>query len=449
MKRATVLACSLLLSSGLALSQTIANVTATIADTNSTPYALGTYQVILVDASGNPVQSSPFVPPPVQQQGSLSGAGTLALSLYVNSTIPTPIGTQWKFNICSAAPSLKLPLTVSAQQCYTKTVTITGSGSITAALTTSIPTLYYFNPVTGVMESSNGSSGSGTVTSVTFTGDGILDSSTPSTAVTTSGTVTATPLVQSANAILAGPTTGAAANPTFRALVIADIPTGTSGATVPLLNTANTWTLGQTMTALLTANAGLAMPSGQVVAWNSDTGISRGASGTVYVGSGAAASAAGSIAATNLYVLSSGNLLSGLTTTGTGLASTLGVYWSSGASFNGTRDTSLCRNAAGILEVGSSTNCNANGTIAAAAATVGAINQSAASSTGGTCTMTTTSCTITIAHTYTTPVCIATQQSATLTGGAAGCTVSGTTVTITATVSNTETWGALVFGNPN
>jgi hypothetical protein len=64
--------------------------------------------------------------------------------------------------------------------------------------------------------------GMGTVTSVTFTGDGILDSSTPSTAVTTSGTVTATPLTQSANLLLAGPASGAAANPTFRALVNAD-----------------------------------------------------------------------------------------------------------------------------------------------------------------------------------------------------------------------------------
>ena len=60
-----------------------------------------------------------------------------------------------------------------------------------------------------------------------------------------------------------------------------------------------------------------------------------------------------------------------------------------------------------------------------------------------------TSCTITIGHTYTTPVCIVTQQSATLTGTYSGCTVSGTTVTITAGVTNTEVWGAFVFGNPN
>lgn len=79
------------------------------------------------------------------------------------------------------------------------------------------------------------SGGTGTVTSVTFTGDGVVDSSTPSSAVTTSGTVTATIKTQTANTILAGPTTGSAANAAFRALVSADIPnnaantTGTSG----------------------------------------------------------------------------------------------------------------------------------------------------------------------------------------------------------------------------
>lgn len=79
-----------------------------------------------------------------------------------------------------------------------------------------------------------------------------------------------------------------------------------------------------------------------------------------------------------------------------------------------------------------------------------AANGICATSIGGTCAMSTsTSCTITLGHTYTTPVCIATQQSATLTGGAVGCTVSGTTVTITSAVANSETWGAFVFGNPN
>lgn len=113
-------------------------------------------------------------------------------------------------------------------------------------------------------------------------------------------------------------------------------------------------------------------------------------------------------------------------------------------------DTGLSRDSAGVVDVGNGAGQDASGTIKAANAQISAITQQAASNTGGTCAMSAgTSCTITIAHTYTTPVCIATQQSSTLTGGAVGCTVSGTTVTITSAVLNSETWGALVFGNPN
>jgi hypothetical protein len=124
--------------------------------------------------------------------------------------------------------------------------------------------------------------------------------------------------------------------------------------------------------------------------------------------------------------------------------------WSSTSSFSGGNDTTLCRSAAGVVEVGSSTGCATSGSISATGIIGGSFQQQAASNSGGTCSMSTsTSCTITIGHTYTTPVCIVTQQSATLTGGAAGCTVSSTTVTITAAVANSETWGAFVFGNPN
>lgn len=67
----------------------------------------------------------------------------------------------------------------------------------------------------------------GTVTSVTFTGDGVVDSSTPSTAVTTTGTLTATLNTQTQNTVLAGSNGGGTVVPTFRAIVGADITTGT------------------------------------------------------------------------------------------------------------------------------------------------------------------------------------------------------------------------------
>ncbi len=80
----------------------------------------------------------------------------------------------------------------------------------------------------------------------------------------------------------------------------------------------------------------------------------------------------------------------------------------------------------------------------------GPLTQAASNTIGGTCSMSTsTTCTITLAKSYTTPVCIVTEQSALATVLAGACSVSGVTVTITSISVNSATWGALVFGNPN
>ena len=81
----------------------------------------------------------------------------------------------------------------------------------------------------------SGSGGSGTVTSVAAAGPTITAGNSPmmtwSSAVTTSGTLTATLATQSANTFFAGPSTGAAAAPTFRVVAIADLPfTGTASS---------------------------------------------------------------------------------------------------------------------------------------------------------------------------------------------------------------------------
>jgi hypothetical protein len=76
-----------------------------------------------------------------------------------------------------------------------------------------------------------GGGGSGTVTSVGVSGvTGIISVS--GSPVTTSGTVALSLDTQTANRVLAGPTTGSAAAPTFRALVAADLPAmvGDSGS---------------------------------------------------------------------------------------------------------------------------------------------------------------------------------------------------------------------------
>jgi len=79
----------------------------------------------------------------------------------------------------------------------------------------------------------------------------------------------------------------------------------------------------------------------------------------------------------------------------------------------------------------------------------GAASQS--NRTGGTCAMSAgTTCTFTLVRAFTaTPICIVTAQGTNITGGAAACSVSGTTVTITAAAANSNTWGALLVGNPN
>jgi hypothetical protein len=81
----------------------------------------------------------------------------------------------------------------------------------------------------------------------------------------------------------------------------------------------------------------------------------------------------------------------------------------------------------------------------------GHINQSATNNVAGTCAMNSgTSCTFTLTAAYNgAPICIATAQGTSIAGGAVACSVRGTTVTITAATANSNTWGAMLIGNPN
>ena len=67
--------------------------------------------------------------------------------------------------------------------------------------------------------------GTGTVTSVSWTGDGTIFTASADTPVTTSGTLTPASLIaQTAHYVLAGPASAGPTAPTFRALVAADVP---------------------------------------------------------------------------------------------------------------------------------------------------------------------------------------------------------------------------------
>jgi len=74
----------------------------------------------------------------------------------------------------------------------------------------------------GVLTAPGGGTGSGTVTSVALTMPNIF--SVTGSPITASGTLAASLATQSANRLFAGPATGSAATPTFRALVATDIP---------------------------------------------------------------------------------------------------------------------------------------------------------------------------------------------------------------------------------
>lgn len=277
-----------------------------------------------LDQIGNPAAAKTFALGNANfvTYGDSTSTATGSSNLVTVTDATSNSGTGSLLAVKSAASSSAVPLTVTAKG-TANGIQVNNSG-VLAKIGTGHVNADQCNAVT-----------CGTVTSVTFTGDGVVDSATPSSAVTSSGTVTAAIINQSANTVLAGPSSGVATAPTFRTLVSADVPT---------LNQNTTGTSG------------------------------------------------------------------GLT---------------------GTPDITV-------------------GTVTATAITGSSLNQTAASAFGGTCSMSTsTTCTLTLAHTYSTPACVSSEQGTGATVFGSRCSVSGTSVTVTASSSNSQTWGVFVFGNPN
>ena len=156
-----------------------------------------------------------------------------------------------------------------------------GTGAFTAASAADIYNLFSGTPSSTCYLSGSGAcsvpSGAGSVTSV-----GLADGSTSAifnitnTPVTTAGTLTETLKTQTANTVFAGPTTGTAAQPAFRALVSADMPASGAGSGTVTSVTCGTGLTGGTITA--SGTCALSTPVG---AANGGTGVANGSGSTL------------------------------------------------------------------------------------------------------------------------------------------------------------------------
>ena len=195
--------------------------------------------------------------------------------------------------------------------------------------------------------------------------------------VTGSGTLTAAWNNQTANYVLAGPTSGGAAAPTFRALVASDIPAlsyvSSVGATAPITSTGGTTpTIGITSAALsktddtnVTLTLGgspttsLLAATSLTLGWTGTLAVSRGGTGTGTAGIGAfnnitgyTASGATGTTSTNLVFSTSPTLTTPKATTTIGVGNATPSASGAGVTFPATQSASTDPNTLDDYEEG-------------------------------------------------------------------------------------------------
>jgi hypothetical protein len=173
-----------------------------VTNTGVTSVAL-TVPATLLSVSGSPVTTT----------------GTLATSLVSQSANTLFAGPTTG---ASAAPTFRAQVLADLPQLTNGQLYVGSTGSSVAAATLSAGTgISVTNGAGSVTVANTG------VTSVALAVPNIFSVS--GSPVTTTGTLTASLATQSANTLFAGPTTGAAAAPTFRSQVLADLPQLTDG----------------------------------------------------------------------------------------------------------------------------------------------------------------------------------------------------------------------------
>lgn len=197
--------------------------------------------------------------------------------------------------------------------------TITTSGTIAIANTGVTAATYTYATVTVNAQGqiTSASSGVSPVTSVALSAPSIFTVS--GSPVTSTGTLTFTSNVQNANVVYAGPTTGIPAIPTFRGLVVADLPTGIPNANLAnssiTINTAGGITGGATVS--LGGTITLTGSGGTVTSITAGTGLSG---GTITTTGTIAIANTGVTAATYTYATVTVNAQGQITTASSGTA---------------------------------------------------------------------------------------------------------------------------------
>lgn len=183
---------------------TAATHAATDFDAAGAAAAVSTTSIGAVPTARNVTTSSPL-----GGGGALSGDLTLTCATCVTTSRQVIAGTG-----LSGGGALSGNVTLSLPNVGPGAVTTGGGGLYIASVTT--------DAQGRISSLTTGTPSGGTVTSVALTAPSIL--SVTGSPVTTTGTLALSLATQSANAVWAGPTSGLAAAPTFRSLVAADIP---------------------------------------------------------------------------------------------------------------------------------------------------------------------------------------------------------------------------------